>query len=392
MPAGLEINQQTGLPAAFTVRKPGWWDELGMNNYDDYPKTIGEARKRSGQEWEWITEPQRHRIDLTDSRFDGYELRAGDEEVYNASGERIAVYQEVPKEVRVLRSDTLEHLLTVWHTFEIIGVSEMWRLLEAIAGQPNVRFGSGGVLEGSARIWGLIELDEPWQVTGDPSAIYPYLVFLNSIDSTQKAKIVNTNVRVVCANTFSAADAEGKLTGREFTFTHRGEQVHDRIEEAKVALTGVREDVKEWQEQAEALALESIAGRKAEEAFVSAFIPMPPKGAVSQRVVNNVESDRTKLRAVLAGPTCDVPPSVYKLVLGAGEYLDHERGYKTPETYLTRHLLAPQKAKASALRLARDIAKEFPGRVHRTSGPKATTSKTSTGKSGAAARVKAAAK
>jgi phage/plasmid-like protein (TIGR03299 family) len=203
-------------------------------------------------------------------------------------------------------------------------------------------------------VWALARLDEPWSAPGDPSLTYPYVAFLNRHDGRASAKSVNTTYRVVCANTFGAADAEGKETGREYNFRHT-KNVMDRIEEAKQALRGLRDDTLAWRELATHLALMPVtAGQR--ELFVTEFIPMPPEGLISDRVVANVEEARDQIRAILGGKTCEgISYTAYGLVQAAGEYLDHIRRYRNRDTHITRTLLKPEPLKAKAVQLAREV-------------------------------------
>jgi hypothetical protein len=84
---------------------------------------------------------------------------------------------------------------------------------------------------------------------------------------------------------------------------------------------------------------------------------MPPQVLISDRVVKNVEDARYALRQILASRTTEqVAHTVYGLVQGAGEYLDHARAARSWETRLSRTLLRSEPLKARALKLAREVA------------------------------------
>jgi phage/plasmid-like protein (TIGR03299 family) len=361
------------VETAFTVREPAWWDTAGEHDHDAYPSSIAQAREWAGQAWEAVEAPNFRRVLVHDPAT--FAFLEDDEVITDSQGAVVAVYRPIAGEKRIERSDNGQHILTVPTSYEVIGVGEMWNIVEAVAQggdeanarwaddlqelarHSGVKFETGGVLKDSKRIWALARLDEPWHAPGDPSETYPYIAFLNSFDRLTSAKAVNTTVRVVCANTFGAADAQGRATGREFTFRHT-QGVHDRIQDATAALQGLRADTKAWQELAGRLALERVSPRQAE-LFVAKFIPMPPEGLISDRVVANVEEARGAVRGILAGKTCEgINGSAYGLVQAAGEYLDHVRGFQSRETYLQRTLLRPEKLKAKAIRLAREVQRE----------------------------------
>ena len=343
MPAG-------DIQSMFSVRQNAWHDPQGRLTRDRYPSSIAEARQWAGHDWEPLEAEPFERLKVDEPASFTY----GEQDVVVDLADGRYVFRPIAGEKRIIRSDTGAHLRTVASTYEVIGNGTMWEIIETICGEPNVKFETGGVLNKGRQVWALALLDEPWSVPGDPSAIYPYIAFLNRHDGQASAKSVNTTYRVVCANTFGAADAEGKETGREYNFRHT-KNVMDRIEEAKQAMRGLREDTAAWRELATQLALIPVTTTQ-RELFVTQFVPMPPESLISDRVVANVEEAREQIRAILDGRTCEgIAYTAYGLVQAAGEYLDHVRRFRSRESHLKRTLLKPQPLKAKAIELAREV-------------------------------------
>ena len=343
MPAG-------DIQSMFSVRQNAWHDPQGRFTRDRYPSSIAEARQWAGHDWEPLEAEPFERVKVDDPASFAF----GDQDVVVELADGRYVFRPIAGEKRILRSDTGEHLRTVPSTYELIGNGIMYEVIEAVCDEPNIRFETGGVIDEGRLVWALARLDEPWQAPGDPSVTYPYVAFLNRHDGQASAKTVNTTERIVCRNTFSAADAEGHATGREYNFRHT-KHVMDRIEEAKQALRGLRDDTAAWQELATQLALMPVTASQRER-FVTEFVPMPPEGIVSDRVVGNVEEARKQIRAILDGVTCEgISYTAYGLVEAAGEYLDHVRRYRSRDTHLTRTLLKPEPLKAKAIQLAREV-------------------------------------
>ncbi len=343
MPAG-------DIKSMFSVRQNAWHDPQGRFTRDRYPTSIAEARQWAGHDWEPVEAPAFERIKVDDPAAFTY----SDDDVVVDLADGHHVFRPIQGEKRIIRSDTRAHLRTVPSTYEVIGNQIMWEVIEAVCDQPNVKLETGGVIDDGRLVWALARLDEPWSAPGDPSMTYPYVAFLNRHDGRASAKTVNTTYRVVCANTFGAADAEGRETGREYTFRHT-KNVMDRIEEAKQALRGLRDDTAAWQELATLLALLPVTATQ-RELFVTEFVPMPPEGLISDRVVANVEEARAQIRSILDGKTCEgIASTAYGLVQAAGEYLDHVRRYRNRDTYLQRTLLKPEPLKAKAIQLAREV-------------------------------------
>jgi len=155
-------------------------------------------------------------------------------------------------------------------------------------------------------------------------------------------------------NTFRAAELEGERTGATFSFRH-SKNWRERITEAKEAVTGARKEIREYRELAlELLGQPITAGQR--ELFVAEFIPTPPQGLITDRVMHNIETARTSLRNIfISTTTAEIADTAYGLLQAAGEYADHVRTARTWETRLNRSIMRPEPMKASALKLIREI-------------------------------------
>jgi phage/plasmid-like protein (TIGR03299 family) len=316
----------------FSVREMPWHRE-GLV-LPDYPGDWAQARVLAGLDWDPITEPV-------------YELHGLDEH-----GQ--AVYSPIESWQRITRSDTHATLSIARESYTVIDHAEMGEIVEAVLSQANVKWETAGSLSGGRAVWTLALLDEPIELPGDSTATYPYLAITNRHDGTGACTLRATAVRIVCANTFRAAELEGERTGATFAFVHRAGW-RDRIDEARHAVTGARKEIAAYRKLAVELLGMPVTARQ-RELFVTAFVPMPPDGLVTDRVVRNVETARQAVRDILASPTtAAVADTAYGLVQAAGEYLDHVRAARSWETRLGRTLLRPEPLKAKALHLVREI-------------------------------------
>lgn len=347
--------------SGFTVREPAWHGKGYVA--DRYPNSWQEAREWAGLTWEPEARPV-------------YALTGGDpdefEHVHDAAAAQAAstygmspgdlqrvvdtmpAYEQLGDYQQIVRDDTGATLGVVSKYYQVITHAEMGEVVEAILDQPNVKYETAGVLHDGKAAWALAYLDEPVTLPGDNSVTLPYLALLTRHDGTGALKALSTSVRIVCANTFSASEAEGDRTGTAFTFSH-SKSWRDRIEEARQTITGVRNDFQAWQEVAEHLVNVRVTREQAE-TFIREFIPSPPEGLVSDRVAKNVDEARQAVRTILAGPTCEtVAGTGFGLVSAAGEYLDHYRSYRSMDSYYNRQLLRPEPLKTKAVNLVRDI-------------------------------------
>lgn len=340
----------------FSVREPMWHGE-GLV-LDEYPTDWNDARAKAGLMWEpravpgFKLMPAPGAVLEGDVSWDTWLSQFPEGTVRHDVG----AFVPLPDHKLIEREDTNAVLGVVGQNFELVMHAEMGEIIEAILGaDANVRFETAGSCKGGAQVWALAYLDESYQVVKDDSQTFPFLALLNAHDGSGAVKLVKTQVRVVCWNTYRAAEMEGERSGRQFIFRHTA-SVHDRLDEAKQALTGLRSDAVAWQEMAYDL-FAAKADDVAFNHFMADFIPEPPAELISPRVRSNID----KARAVFKSLYMDSPTNVAHhgtalgLVETAVEYLDHVRGFQSRDTYLGRTLLRPEPLKTKAVTLAREV-------------------------------------
>lgn len=325
----------TSTDGVFSVREP-MWHGLGTV-LSEYP-TREEAQKIA-HPWNPTTEPLYRAVPVV------------------VDGEPTTQYVEVEDAKAVVRDDNDVYLGTISKTLEPVSNDEMYDIAEAIQkGGSDVLFETGGSLYGGQKVWLLLRLAEPITIKGDPNGTtLPYFALQN--DNTGKGAFKGQGIqtRIVCANTSKMADLEAEERGTEFTFWHTA-SVHDRIEQAKEALTGWRESVVSYNRLMDHLLTVKVT-RKQRELFVTEFVPMPAGNVISDRVVNNIETAREQIRDILAGPTSEgIDLTAYGLVQAAIEYGQHVRRSNNAETRFKRAYLKRDRLAGDAKDLVLDIA------------------------------------
>ena len=324
MPANVE--------SMFSVRQMPWHREGVL--LQDYPGSWDEARRLAGLDWDPVTT----------------EVYA----VTSVNGDGTPYLEPIAGWKSIARSDTGAVLSINRDTYTVIDHGQMGEIVEAVLAQPNVKWETAGVLDGGRSVWCLALLDEPITLPGDDSPTLPYLAITNRHDGTAACALRATAVRIVCANTFRAAELEGERTGTTFSFVHKGGWRH-RIDEARRAVTGAQAEMRRYADLARDLLAISVTPAQ-RELFITQFIPKPPDGLITDRVAKNVEESRNALRLLFDTPTtAPVAHTAYGLVQAAGEYLDHVRTARSWETRLNRTLIRPEPLKHRALQLARDV-------------------------------------
>lgn len=339
----------------FSVRKPSWHGKATV--LADYPTDWADARVKAGLTWEPELRPMyQHRafVDpVTVADFAGAIPLGGFTDADCTLTRDLIL--PVPNKKLVVRNDTEFVLGDASDSFTLIEHSVMGEILEAVLGIENVKFETAGSIKMGATVWALAYLDEPMTVAGDDTETYPFVALINHHDGSGACKLINTDVRVICWNTTQAAEMQGERSGRQFVFRHTGD-VLGRIEEAKAAIAGVRDDAKEWDTFATELFGMSVSDEIFADYLVE-FIPDPPADILSERVRGNIERARSVFKSLyLESVTTEAHRGTALGIVDASvEYLDHVRGYRNSDTYLGRTLLRPEPLKAKAVHLIREL-------------------------------------
>lgn len=360
----------------FSVRKPMWHGKGRV--LDKVPETVDEILEHTfeGEPWE----PEYTGVLIAsesvrcESKQDDCRNPATYKAVHNGR-ERYAcaIHAETARQkglnVQALNTETLEGWQAIRRgtdgpvlhvsqtTFETFGNRESAELLLEILQGVNddglpVQMQTGLELKDGGLIVFCASIDTPYEVPGDPSAIFPFASIHNYHDGTGALRVQNTSIREVCWNTANMAEMEGERSGRQYSFRHT-KNIREHVESAKQALFGAREDTEKWIRYAtEMVAIPLDDGQFND--FLVDFIPMPPQ--VTARVERNVKQSRRQLETFYHSPsTAAIAGTAWGAVCAATEFLDHGRRYRTPETYVSRTMLKPEAGKTKALRLIEEI-------------------------------------
>lgn len=336
----------THRDGSFTVREPAWH---GLSEVlPDYPTR--EQAQAIAHPWEPVSEPVYRRIPLLVPHAHDMNCTEYCREISDLE----TAYEEIEGSKAMVRSDDGYTLGVVNTTFEPVSNAEMYDIAEAIEGgdPSSVMYETGGSLKGGAKVWLLLRLREPILVDGDPrGATIPYYALQNDHTGGGAFRGQALMTRIVCDNTARMADLEAENRGTEVVFRHT-KNVKERIEQAKIALSGWRDSIVRYQALMNHLITEHVTDGQ-REVFVERFIPMPPPHMVSDRVVTNVEAARAALRGIYASVTVqDTAHTAYGLVQGAIEYGEHFRAARSKESRFKRAYLDPSIITSDALTLA----------------------------------------
>lgn len=345
----------------FSVRQPMWHGEGTV--LEDYPADWDAARLAAGLMWEPKAETVYTQRLLTIAQADaliadGHEVHCVDQQSFSNPDAKYH-YMVADSRFQAITRDDNSHVLGMpTKGFKAVTHAQMGDVIEGVLeSDSKVLFETAGSCKGGAQVWALARLDEPYQIGGDDSPIYPFLSFLNGHDGSAACKLVVTDIRVVCWNTWNAAAEQGERHGAQYVFRHTGD-IAQHIEDAKAALKAVREASKATRALFEQLAKIPVNEDQVK-TFTQLFIASPADNGefVSKIVANNIAKARatfTKLHDESV-TTEHIRGTAYGLVQAATEYLDHVRRFNSRDTYLGRTLLRPEPLKARALELVRGV-------------------------------------
>jgi phage/plasmid-like protein (TIGR03299 family) len=347
---------------SFTVREPAWWDDKAEYVLAEYPGRE-KAMELAGHNWDVI---ERSIGVLGEERTlenpGGYA-----EGVYAGSRAPVALQCGAARRLQLtdefvahIRSDNGFLLHVHKDSFERISNSVAYEVAELVLEQGFL-YETAGSMDGGRQNYLTLLLNEPIYITGDTSAALPFAGLSWCHDGSGSLRLRSGTIRQVCQNTVAASEAEGTRLGTNFTFRHT-KNWRERVEDAKKAIHGLREDVNVYVEVMEELAAIEVSPEQ-RDLFVSEIIGdangrVSLAGpSVSQRVKNNVEKERTKILSLFGGPT--VPEAIaltgYGLFQAGGEYFDHLRNHRSKDSYVKRTLLTDNPAKANLARTIREI-------------------------------------
>jgi phage/plasmid-like protein (TIGR03299 family) len=259
----------------------------------------------------------------------------------------------------LVKSGSTTILNIVRNSYEVIQNSVAYDIAEMLFSE-GFEYETGITLD-EGRICALtLKLDEPIVLPGDDSPVLPFGCLSWAHDGSGALRVRSGAIRQMCANTVTASEAEGRRLGTDFTFRHT-KNVHERIADAKKAVSGTREQFDIYRKVMEELGRITVTPHQ-RDMFVSTIIGdrggvLSRSASTSERVKNNLEAERAKINALFFGPTIpeDHTLTGYGLHLAGVEYFDHLRAFRSRDSYVKRTLLAENPAKASLTRTIRDL-------------------------------------
>ena len=249
------------------------WHELG--NEIKKPATLEEALKKGGLDW------QVEKVPI---------MPVG--EPTTPITHRVAVVRKDKK------SGETDRVVGVVHPgFQPLQNRQWAQMFDALLGQGQPIYHTGGYLKSGEVIWLLAKLPNDIRVRGD-DVLETYLLFTNSHDGSVGIDIRLTTVRVVCQNTLSLALHKKNTAGKVFRRAHNGS--YELLqEEAKNFFAFTVQQTKEAQEL-----FSRLASRVCKDddftRFLTQLIPDPTKPTTAKSNTSVLRGYETRMENILA--------------------------------------------------------------------------------------------
>lgn len=267
MPAGLEKYD-----TMFSFEKMPWH---GLGTVlKKRPKSIGDALKLSGLDWE----VEQHPVKVT------------------LGGRTKAILADDGKTPRYfvnVRNDIDLPLGIVTQKYKPVQNREAFEFLAAVFGS-EMHFETAGSLQNGRRVWVLMKLPEWIEVAGEPCI--PYSFISNSHDGKSSVLAACTPVLIVCANTLGAAvsRAKGKDAQRTYTIRHLGD-MNTKIAEARNVLGVTVDYYKQFKFLGDKLGTVKVSDKRAR-GFTETLLPI--NDMQGDRAARNVEEARAAVMSI----------------------------------------------------------------------------------------------
>jgi phage/plasmid-like protein (TIGR03299 family) len=324
-----------------------------VSNYDNKQFYMAERQSFHGTATTIVEEPQ--------SAAQAIALAGLDWTVEKApvSADVAGTQVEIPGKKALYRSDTNEVLSVMSDTYEVVQNAQAFGFVDDILGGPDLRFTSGGSLNGGKRVWLGAVLDREIYIGGDADEqIDPYIMFCNSHDGTMAVSAWITPIRLSCWN---ALTWSMKSAARSWKARHT-KNVTGKFMDARQMLGIASRYFDDLEEIGNALITTKVSKWEMNK-MVNALLPLPDgkradeveEGRAKTIVLNRREAIMECLKA---DDLANVSDTAWGFVQAVADWDDHYRGAKNADVRTDRTLFGTAAFKQRSLTIAKDVMAE----------------------------------
>jgi phage/plasmid-like protein (TIGR03299 family) len=242
---------------------------------------------------------------------------------YKVELTKLATYDglEIPNRRAVVRYDTQNVLGVVSDRYVPVQNTQAFGFLDAVVADGGLRYHTAGALGRGEKIFLLARLPDSIRVKNSDDLVDKYLLLSNAHDGSAALRVFFTPIRVVCQNTLSMAERQGK--GQGISIMHKG-NLEGKIREAQKVL-GLAE---RFYDDA-AAKIDRLAGIYPTQAQLTAYFkaiyPDPEDGEQSPRTQRIRDELQRLFEAGVGHDLPEIRGSLWAAYNSVTEFIDHER-------------------------------------------------------------------
>ncbi len=246
----------------------------------------------------------------------------------------------------LIREDTLDVLDVVGPRYVPFQNAEVLEFFHEYVSAGEMKLETAGSLQGGRVIWGLAKMDEAFEVLVPEDRVEGHVLLMNPHQYGRSAVAMFTGIRVVCANTLTAA-LHGNGGKGQLKLWHTKEFNADMREEAKRRLGIAREQLEAYKADAELLASIQVSDTVAmrEIARVMWGDPQQPEPEFQNRRTNRV-FDLYKVNGQ-GSQLESARGTAWGVFNAVTEYMDHHYGRTTDNRLMHSWLGGGAKVKST---------------------------------------------
>lgn len=298
------IATTNGKSSIFTVGKLPWHG-LGKNFSEDVWLTPSEALQESGCDFE----------------VDTFELLSTEVKIDNKvlvpSGQKM-------KTQGVYRKDNGTVLGEIGPNTHLYQNKDAFEWFTPMIDSKEVKFECAGALGLGEKVWALARIMNEGKEIVKGDEVKSFLLLSNSHDGSMAVRVGFTPIRVVCANTLSAAhNCKSSMLIR----VRHGQFIHSNMDMLRSMLNTVKKNFETTVEQYKLLASRGVNTQDLEK-YVKLALEVDLKAKkISTRTLNTIQSIITNMEIGLGSDIKGVRGTYWGAYNAVTEYLNYEAGH-----------------------------------------------------------------
>lgn len=126
---------------------------------------------------------------------------------------------EIPKHYANVRMDTNKSLGIVKDQYQVVQNTEAFEFFDTVIGKDSIQYETAGILQEGKKVFVTAKMKNGMKVNGKDEYDL-YLIFANDHTGNSPVRIMLSNQRIVCSNTFTAAIKDSKKLNSHFAIKH----------------------------------------------------------------------------------------------------------------------------------------------------------------------------